>query len=218
MLRTLRDLPRCRRGLAAVEFALLLPVLLTCLAGVTDLSLAVITGRRLTAAAQSVAIIASTMAVQTSSLNTRTGLQAWQATTAPFALFPQWRAEAAQSGLYSITLSGVDFSAGNGGYTASTQWSVANPSGQIRLRRCGSLAAAADGGTNTHATLPAGVFGPTSILVADVSTIFTPVFTSVFLGSVPMSRSAFVSPRIGNGIQLSGSGPGTTLLCTGAQP
>jgi Flp pilus assembly protein TadG len=215
MLKPLRDLIGSRSGLAAMEFALLLPVLLTCLAGATDLSLAVITGRRLTVAAQSVAIIASTMAVQTSSLNTLTGLQAWQATTAPFALFPQWLTGAVQPGPYSITLSGVNFASSGSAYTASTQWSVANPSGSIKLRPCGSLAAVPDDSTITETTLPSGVFGPTSILVADVSTVFTPVFTSVFLGNVPMSRSAFVSPRAGNGVQLSSSGPGVTVLCPG---
>ncbi len=216
MLRPLSELGRSRRGLAGIEFALLLPVLLSCLAGATDLSLAVITGRRLTVAAQSVGIIASTMAVQTSSLNTLSGLQAWQATTAPFALFPQWLTAAVQPGAYSITLSGVDFVSAGAGYAASTQWSVANPSGSIKLRPCGSLAAVPDDSTITATTLPAGVFGPTSVLVADVSTIFTPVFTSIFVGNVPMSRSAFVSPRAGNGVRLSSSGPGVTMLCPGA--
>ncbi len=211
----LRDLLRARRAVAAVEFALMLPLLLVCLAGATDVSLAIITARKLTVAAQDVAMIASTMAVQASTLGSLSGQQAWQATTAPFALFPEWLGT--QPGPFAITLSGVDFSAAGAGYTATTQWSVANPLGRTRLRPCGSLAAVADGAPVTLGSLPASVFGPTSLLVADVSTTFTPIFTSIFLGSVPMSRSAFISPREDNGVVLSGTGPATTELCTGSQ-
>ena len=206
-----RDLLEARRGVAALEFALVLPLLLVCLAGATDLSMALITARRLTVAAQDVAMIASTMAVQSSSLGALSGQQAWQATTAPFALFPQWLAKT--PGPFAITLSGVNFAAAGSGYSASTQWSVANPLGQAILRPCGTLAAIPDDDAVTPGTLPASVFGPTSLLVADVSTVFTPIFTSIFVGDVPMSRSAFVSPRVDNGVVLTGSGPGQTELC-----
>ena len=215
MLRHLRtllgDLLRSERGLAALEFALLLPLLLLCLAGVTDLSMAVITGRRLTVAAQDVATIASTMAVQAGSLGSLTGEQAWQATTAPFALFPSWLAP--QPGPFAITLSGVNFTAAGRGFNAATQWSVANPTGGIALRPCGSLGPVPDDSTITLTTLPASVFGPTSLLVADVSTVFTPLFSGIFLGDIPMSRSAFISPRVNNGVALSGNGPARTELC-----
>ena len=219
IMRLLGDLLRARRAVAAVEFALMLPMLLVCLAGATDLSRAAITARKLTVAAQDVAMIASTMAVQTSTLGSLSGQQAWQATTAPFALFPQWLS--AQSGpgaqptVFAITLSGIGFSASGGGYTAATQWSVANPLGQVRWRPCGVLAAVANDGPVTLGSLPTKVFGPTSLLVADVSTVFTPVFTSVFIGNVPMSRSAFVSPRENNSVALSDTGSAPTEICSG---
>jgi len=214
MLSVLCRLLRCRRGLAALEFALVIPILLLCLAGVTDLSLAIITERRLAIAAEDVAIIASTMAVQSATLGQLSGEQAWQATTAPFALFPQWLT---QQGGFSITLSGVGFTASGTSYSATTSWSVANPLGQTRFRPCGTLGPTANGSTVTLSTLPASSFGPTSLLVADISTVFTPVFTWIFLGDVPMSQSAYFSPRVQNNVTLNAGGPAATELCPAAQ-
>ncbi len=219
MLRSLLRLLAARSALAGIEFALILPVMLTMLAGLVDISLAVITARRLTVAAADVALVASTMAVQSSSLNALNGQQAWQATTAPFAIFPAWRDLNGPHG-FSITLSAVDFTGtpagcttNCAGYIAATRWSVANRLGQIKLRPCGALAAVPDGQSASMATLPAGVFGPTSVLVGDVATVFVPLMTGIFLGPVPMLRSAYVPPRVNNGVQLSSPGPGSTVSC-----
>lgn len=217
-----RDLAAARGALAGIEFALIFPALFGMLAGVVDVSLAVITARRLTVAAGDVALIASTMAVQSSTLNALSGNQAWQATTAPFATFPAWRSTARGSNGFSITLSAVDFApngcaAGCAGYTATTRWSVGNPTGQLVLRPCGALAAVPDGGSSSMTTLPAGVFGPTSLLVGDVSTVFVPLFTGVFVGPLTMLHSAYVPPRVNNGVQLTDPGPGPSVTCP-AQP
>lgn len=215
-LKPWRRLPAARGALAGIEFALVFPLLLGMLAGVVDLSLAFITERRLTVAAADVALIASTMAVQADSLNALNGTQAWQATTAPFALFPAWRTTGTNND-FSITLSAVDFAATPTGYVATTRWSVGNSAGQIKLRPCGTLAPVPDGNPSDMATLPAGVFGATSMLVGDVSTDFVPLFTNalvrVFVGPVTMLRSAYVPPRVNNGVELTGSGPGQAVTC-----
>ncbi len=208
---------KSRRGLAAIEFALLLPVLTAVLFGVVDLSLGVVMSRRLTVAAQETATIASTMAVQAGSLNVITGAQAWQASTAPFALFPLWRASPS-SGSFAITLSAVNFTTAAScktgcTYAAAVAWSAANPAGQPELRACGSLAAVPNTSPSSLANLPAGLFGATSVLVADVSSVYVPMFTGVFVGDVPMLRSAYVSPRIYNGVSLSGAFPGPFVRC-----
>ena len=215
-LKPWRRLLGARGALAGIEFALILPLLVGTLAGVVDLSMAVITERRLTVAAADVAVIASTMAVQSSALNTLSGTQAWQATTAPFAVFPAWPRTGTGNG-FAITLSAVDFTATANGYAAATRWSVGNPTGQVKLRPCGALAAVPDGTPSSLATLPAGVFGATSVLVGDVSTVFVPLFTDalvrVFVGPVTMLRSAYVPPRVNNSVQLTGSGPGQAVTC-----
>ena len=205
-------LSRDRRAVAAIEFVIILPFMLALLAGVVDLSLATITARRLTAAAADVATIASTMAVQSSNLNAVTGQQAWQATTAPFARFPNWRIGGTGAS-FSITLSSVSFTPSAGGYKASTDWSASNTSGTTVLRPCGTLPAVADNSASSMSSLPAGVFGPTSILVGDVSTQFVPMFSGVFTGPIQMLRSAYVSPRINNGVTLSAGGPAKQVIC-----
>ena len=215
---TLRRLWAARSALAGVEFALVLPVLMLVLAGLVDLSMAVIMQRRVTVAAEDVGLVASTMAVQASSLNAITGQQAWQATTTPFALFPDWRAANATG--FAITLSAVDFVATPSGcttrctgYTANTRWSVANPRGQLVLRPCGTLAAVPNGTGPSMTTLPAGVFGPSSVLVADVSAVFVPLFSSVFTGPVTILRSAYIPPRVNSTVSLTGSYPGRSIVC-----
>lgn len=220
MLKLGRRLLAAESALAGIEFALVVPVLLLMLAGVVDLSLAIITGRRLTIAAADVALTASTMAAQSSNLNALNGTQAWQATTAPFAIFPAWRSAGTGDRGFSITLSAVDFAAAAPGCTtrcaqvATTRWSMGNRTGQVMLRSCGTLAAAPDNASDSMTTLPAGVFGATSVLVGDVSTVFMPLFTSVFVAPVTMLRSAYVPPRVNNGVQLTDlGGPGQSVIC-----
>ena len=203
---------RSRRGLAGVEFALVAPLLLIMLFGVVDLARAILMIQRLTVAAASTATIASTMAVQASSLNTLTGQQAWQATTAPFAIFPNWRL-GPLPGAFAITLSSVGFTTGPGGYAAHVAWSAANPAGQVKLRSCNALAQAPNDAPSTLGTLPAGNYGPTSILLADVSGVFVPAFTSVFVAPLTFMRSASISPRINNGVILAGVFPGPSVTC-----
>ncbi len=206
------SLLRSRRGLAGVEFALVAPLLLIMLFGVVDLSRAILMIQRLTVAAAATATIASTMAVQASSLNILTGKQAWQATTAPFAVFPNWRLSPLP-GTFAITLSSVGFTTGPDGYSAHVTWSVANPSGQAQMRPCGTLAQTPNSSPVMLGTLPTGDYGPTSILLADVSGVFVPAFTNVFVAPLTFMRSASISPRINNGVTLTGVFPGPSVAC-----
>ncbi len=216
MLSGWRRLAAARGALAGIEFAIVVPVLLAMLAGVVDLSRAVITMRRLTVAAEDVALVASTMAVQASALNTLSSQQAWQATTAPFALFPNWRSA---TGGFSVTLSAVEFTptpagctTACSGYVPRTRWSVSNRAGAVALRPCGALSVVANGSPDRMTTLPAGAVGQTSLLIGDVSTVFVPLFTGLFVGPVTLLRSAYIPPRVSNGIRLTGAGPGQTQM------
>ncbi|WP_158747598.1 TadE/TadG family type IV pilus assembly protein [Acidisphaera sp. L21] len=211
---------RSRRALAGLEFALVAPVLVLVLLAMVDLSRAFIMGRRLTVAAASVATIASTEAVATASLSTLTGQQAFAATTAPFAVFPLWLAnQLSVNGSFAITLSEVNFTPTPKGcttgctYTAAVAWSVANPSGQPTLRACGAVASQPDGSNPSLTALPASAFGATAVLVADISQVYVPLFTSVFVGSFTMQRSAYVSPRVNNAITLVPGYVGPNVIC-----
>ncbi len=208
-----------RAGLAGIEFALVAPVLLTMFLGTVDISGALLTARRMEIAAGSVAEIGTTAASQTQTLNQLTDVQAWQATTAPFALFPAWTAKINQ-GSFAITLSAIAFSATPAGctqacgYTANVRWSVGNELGVARLRACGPLAAAPNGDAASYLTLPVGNFGATSLLVADISYTFVPMFFGFLVGAIPMMQSAYVSPRINTDLSLlSNRGKGVAVFC-----
>ena len=210
---------RARRGLAAFEFALLLPVMVTFLFGVVDVSQAIIFSRRLTVAAQEMATIASTEAVQSTNQNALTETQAYNATTVPFALFPGWQS-GPNPGAFAITLSVATFTASPSGctsgctYSGKISWSGANPNGQTNLRTCGPVAAAnSNTAASSMTTLPPGVFGPTVIIIADVSAPFLPQFTGYFTGGFKMLQSAFVSPRLNNAVQLTNTYPSGAYLC-----
>ncbi|WP_428534045.1 TadE/TadG family type IV pilus assembly protein [Rhodopila sp.] len=210
----------CKRdGVAGLEFALISPVLLILFLGTIDISNALLTARRMTLAAGSVAEIASTSSVQSQALNKLTDAQAWQATTAAFALFPGWTYPPAQQ-TFAITISGVDFTASPSGctencsYTAKVKWSVANDLGQAQLRPCGALAEAPDTDAPSYQALPAGNFGPTSLFVADISYTFRPAFFGFVTGDIPMMQSAYISPRINNDtVLVAAGGAGASNNC-----
>lgn len=208
-----------RAGVAGLEFALLSPLLLILFVGTVDLSAALLTARRMGLAAGSIAEIATTSSAQSQALNVLTDVQAWQATTAAFAFFPDWTAQAA-SQTFAITLSAVVFTATQPGctqncaYTAKVTWSVANNLGMAKLRACGPLAMVPNTNATTYDTLPAGNFGATSLLVADISYTYQPIFFSFLTGDIPMMHSAYVSPRINNATLLqSAGGAGVNVKC-----
>lgn len=215
-------------GVAGLEFALVSPVLLTLFLGTIDLSGGLLTARRLATAAGSVAEIATASAAQTQAMNVLTDVQAWQATTAAFALFPEWTAQVA-SGSFAITLSGVGFTVTPAGcalnctYVAKVMWSVANELGAAKLRACGPLTSVPNATATSYTTLPAGNFssvgalGPTPLLVADIAFTFQPTFFGFLIGDIPMMQSVYISPRIDNNIiQLtSAGGVGVTHICPG---
>ena len=211
--------PNARAGVAGVEFALLAPVLIVLFIGTIDLSNALLTARRMGIAAGSIATTGTTDAAQTKALDVLTDVQAWQATTSAFALFPEWARKAA-SPSFAITLSAVAFTASPRGctqsctYIANVVWSVANNLGLRQLRTCGPLARAPDDAATSYTTLPASNFGPTSLLIADISYTFQPLFLGLVIGNIPMMQSAYISPRIDNGIQLSiVGGTGISVIC-----
>lgn len=98
--------PSCRRGTAALEFALLSPVLLVMLMSMYDISNAWLSWRRLTASSQAIGQIATLLAVNADGTNSLTPIQAWRASTAAYASMPALLAQNAQ---YGVTLSQVLF-------------------------------------------------------------------------------------------------------------
>jgi hypothetical protein len=219
-----RQFARATAGVVALEFALMAPMMVLLLIGTFDVSNAIIASSRLTAAAQQIVEIATATASQ-ANLNQLTETQAYQATTAPFALLPTLLSEVPTGGAlppgylnnpganFSITLSGVQFLGQPAGCTtnctsyttAYTAWSMANRLGTKSVRLCGTLTGVGNTTSPSMTTMPIGAFGPTGVLVADIAYTFVPTFSSVITGPIQMRRTAYLSPRSGTAITFSPS-------------
>jgi Flp pilus assembly protein TadG len=207
-VRSVRRLIRADTGIAAVEFAILLPFMLFLYVGATELVQAMITSRK-------ASVIARTLADLVAQQPANTDLTAAQlndiitgakAIMAPYAI----------SSL-KLTVSSIEFSAKTPpatGYDAKTKWSVTNNGGA--LRPCGTLTSAPDGVNGGITTVPAGLYGPGSIIVADVAYAYTPTFGGGVLAwttqssSVQMARSMLMRPRLQDTIKYVG---GNGVVC-----
>ena len=193
-----------RSGMPAIEFALIAPVMLTILAGSYDVTQILIAMRQVTSTAQGIVQIATEQAVQPDQSNALTVDQAKQAMTAIYAMIPRLRT-GADTSQYSVTLSAVVFVADAGcavggacTYTAGTAWSVALPQGLQVTRRCGTITQVASDQQATISNLPtSGMTTLASLLVADVSYKYQPLFGGFITGPVTLQRTAFLPPRTG---------------------
>ena len=112
----------------------------------------------------------------------------------------------ADTSQYSVTLSAVVFFANAdcaaGGactYVAGTAWSVALPQGlQVTRPPCGIITQVTPDQQATISNLPtSGMTTLTSVLVADVSYRYQPLFSGFITGPITLQRTAYLPPRAG---------------------
>jgi Flp pilus assembly protein TadG len=189
-----------RRGVAAVEFALVAPLLVTLALGTYDLVAGTTAWWHLALAARAVGEIATASAANPDQSNSLTAAEAYAASTAIYPLMPQLRSAAAQD--FGVVLSSVVFTPTVSGctsgckYNAAVAWSHTLVGGAA-ARVCGALASALDAAAPAAGTLPADAFSAAPILLIDVIYQFRPVFTSFVLGAIPMQRTAYLPLRTG---------------------
>jgi len=203
---------RRRSGTVALEFALVMPVMVAGLLGVTDAGRALIAWQSITRTAAEVAEIATAeAAVPNAQGNYQlTDPQVQDATTAIYAFLPQLNGGTDTSS-FAVTLTSVVFSYTCNGNnvctsTATTAWSVVgsfSPSVAAVVatyaRACGTLAQTLPGSNPSLTTLPTeGVSGLSSLVVADVQYTFTPLFFNFITGPITMFRSAYLPTRVGS--------------------
>jgi Flp pilus assembly protein TadG len=196
--------PRDRRGVAAIEFALIAPVLITLTIGVFDISRALTMQQEVYNAAHTIPTSASSLAVQPDKTTTLTVTQVHQALSGIYAEIPALRNGSA-SGLRSVTLTSITFQQSDPACVASptvtcsyvpyAKWSVsyAAPPGRVdsafaSVTRCQTPATPLRQVTPDLYTpgdltsLPtANVTTPDPILVADVHYQYTPLFLGYFM-------------------------------------
>ena len=228
-----------RRAVAAVEFALVLPLMVTMFWGVYDLARALIAWEETCSAAQQIAQAAEKLSVVAgSSLTVLTSTQMQDAMTTIYAQMPGLNlgdGSGSMTGAFAVTLSGIAYlplcstPTGCGPQTPTTLWSsnLTQGGGQLNapsatrplLRGCGSLTPVAtfpDGPTQLLVMIRPAASPLTPQVVADVQYVFVPSFP-LFPGTVHFFASASLPVPHGDDTQevtLNTSGPpGNVVVC-----
>ena len=188
---------RNRRGVVALEFAMMAPLLMLPLMFMYDAANGWMVWHRLTLAARSVAQISTLLAVNADGSNTLSYDQAWRASTAVYAAMPETLADGAT---YGVVMSEVLFtspdSCNGTACVANVRWST-TLLGSAPRRACGTLAVAPDSSPPSPAALPQSAFQSAPLLVVDVTYSFTPTLLGSLIGGIPMAWSAYLPVRSG---------------------
>lgn len=164
--RLIRRLLRDRRGVAAVEFALIAPVMLLMLSGIIELSNLLMAERRVLEAGNSVAdLIGQSTDLSTSDLN-----DIYSAAAQVMSPFPSASLKIGVASVRYDDTTGVPYLSWSGSYNSG---SVSNPT--------------------TMAT-GLGEAGE-SVIVVVVSYTYTPVLNTIIPASFTLSETTYVRPR-----------------------
>jgi Flp pilus assembly protein TadG len=189
---------------AAVEFALVAPLLFVLAFGFYDLVVATTIWWHLMEAAEAIGQIATSNAATSNQTNSLTETQAYVASTAIYPLVPQLASATAQT--FSVVLSSVVFAptvancTSSCTYTAAVAWSYSFL-GTAAARACGPLKPATDVATPSPATLPVDAFSAAPLLLVDVSFTYQPLFTSYIKTAIQLKRTAYMPMRTGDNTQ-----------------
>jgi Flp pilus assembly protein TadG len=203
----IQALLRSRSGSPAIEFALIAPVMIILLVGSYDVTQLLVAQTRVVSAAREIVEIATELSIQTDQTMSLTTTQAYQAQSAIYAVMPGLKLGSDKNS-FSVTLSAVVFIAAPSGctgncYIAKIAWSTpfARSTTPI-IRPCGIIPQVAPTEHATIADLPTnGITSLTSMVVADVSYTYQPLFTTFIIGPVTLRQTAFLPPRTGTNLQ-----------------
>jgi Flp pilus assembly protein TadG len=171
MFGRLRKLRKDKSGLAAVEFAMLLPVMITLFFGVVEISMALSCRANVT----NVASVAGDLVAQESAMTTSDMTNVFNAADA--ILYPY------DTSVAKITVSSVE-------YDTSTQ---SLTSGKVGWS-CAKNATAKS--TGTTVTLPTGLMtANSSVIVAEIVYNYTSPTTKFITGTKVMSNTFYTKPR-----------------------
>jgi len=201
-----------RRGVVALEFAAITPVVLILVLGAWDTARALIVWQETLAAAEQIAFTAETLAVQPDLSTNLTPVQATVAMTTLYGAMPQIRL-GEFPGVYSVTLSAVSFTPnGDGTNSAVLLWSVPLTEGNSPpmingvTRTCGGTIPQVptwpQNATNLQVVATRGVTFPASIAVADVHYRYSPAFFNFITGPIDFWESYELPNLSGSPSQL----------------
>jgi Flp pilus assembly protein TadG len=194
-----RGLRHDGRGVAAVEFAALLPFMLAIYFGSTELTQALMASRKATIASRAISDLVAQQQNNTTLTDTQVNevLNAATAIMSPFS-----------STNLKVTITSVEFVVNAGatyGYDAKPRWTIVANGGAARP--CQKLTPVANNTTPTVSTLPSGIYANGSVIIADVVYTYTPTFgSSLFntqqglLNSITYRHTTYMRPRSATGV------------------
>ena len=209
---TLRRFASGQDGLSAVEFALVLPVLIVLLLAGIQIVFYVNATRRVEVIAASISEMISQATPQPGVADTTvSAVDLHFGYDATLVLFPYIMKDAAQKSVawwqdISISYASVQFTQipstnctgkadQSSCYTANVVW-TSNGTAGANYRPClVPQLPADDTAPPNRTTLPRSLFGPGSIIAVDVVFTFVPTFGAKFLQPLKIARSVFVQPR-----------------------
>jgi Flp pilus assembly pilin Flp len=211
---------RAQTGVAAIEFALLLPLLIVMMLGSFELQRYLRIERQLTLTAENIAA----MVAQRQSIENNYDFNF--ALNVAIHTFPAGHDEPPKHWWHVIVhqISGVIFTPTVAGctknctYAANLTWSWPTYNTAFGLdalrRQCGPITPAPDSAPPTGATLPASMFGPGSMIVVDLRYQFKPLFGSAFMPKIILSRRGYANARFASPY-LKAVGDYSLLNCPG---
>lgn len=214
--RTARTLARLARrlrlnqgGVAAVEFALILPLMLLIYLGSAEVTQALMASRKATLVAGTLADLISQQqnGVNVTDADLTNAFAAGAAIMAPFSAGPAYSSSSASNPgvILKMTITSIWFkpdSSAKDGYDAIPEWTTTSNGPP---RPCGPTALT-DDPNNADApapgSLPTGVYAQGALIVADVSYSYMPTFGSSFFaagsplaGALTYNHTSYMRPR-----------------------
>ncbi|MCF4126853.1 TadE/TadG family type IV pilus assembly protein [Methylobacterium sp. SyP6R] len=225
-------------GLAAVEAALILPVLLVIMLGGIQLIAYINAVRKVELVVQSISQMISQTTPPSNGSTTVATVNASDlhySFDSALVLFPYVMGEGKRQGkqwwqVVTINYASIQFtqiattcsdsSDLSACYRADVVWTstgTTQPSGGPAYRPCGTPQIAASNTADpTPQTLPRSLFGPASMVVIDVVFTFNPTFGASYLPSLRIARSAYIQPRYASLINFDTNGnDGIATKCPG---
>ena len=193
-----RHFSRADGGVAAIEMALVLPFLVLLFLGTVEISRYYLISKRANNVAASMAQLLSTST--TARPEVQLHFIAGGIYTIP-TIEPDTRAAGnGVWGAHNVSLASIEFipvdkncQTSNCNFDAMVRYSYSVDN--EKMRPCGKATKVSDNVSLTSTTLPQSLYGSGSVLVADISYAYKPLFGTRFFGEMTLFRSAFMAPR-----------------------
>lgn len=186
-------------GLAAVEFAMILPIMITCYFGCLEVTQGFTASRKVSILARSLSDLTSQASAAVTATEMTNIFDAARGVMTPF-----------DSTIAKMTVSGIVFTGASPNTKAYTDWSATRNGS---LRPCGLLTQVANGTAPAPNNIPSGlVSAGTTIIVSDVEYIYTPLIGGAFktigngASSFTLKQTSYMRPRNVTRVSFSGTG------------